>query len=122
MAYVANVADDGEQPQRGPRFAVMVSVRPYLGEFRRLQSIARAVGPNPHRWGIDPHLRRGVLVADLFVAAMVVVGVVLRALGAPLWFFPLFALPVLAFGLALLIVVSAQSRDEERVAEARKKR
>ena len=97
-------------------------MRPFLEEFRRLRALVRAVGPNPHRWGLDPHLRRGVLVADLFVAAMVVVGVVLRRVGAPLWFFPLFALPVAAFALALLIVVAAQSRDEERVASAPRKR
>ncbi len=97
-------------------------MRPYADEFRRLRSLARAVGLNPHRWGIDPHLRRGVLVADLFAAAMVVVGVILRSVGAPFWFFPIFALPVVAFALALLIVVAAQSRDEERVQEARRRR
>ena len=97
-------------------------MRPYVREIHRLQALARAVGLNPHRWGIDPHLRKGVLVADLFVAAMVVVGVILRGVGAPLWFFPIFVLPVGAFALALLIVVAAQSRDEERMEEARKRR
>lgn len=85
-----------------------------------MRALARAVGPNPHRWGLDPHVRRGVLVADLFVAAMVVLGLVLRGLGAPSWFFLLFPLPVAAFALALLLVVAAGSRDEARVAEARK--
>ncbi len=97
-------------------------MHPYAEEFRRLRALARAVGPNPHRWGLDPHLRRGVLVADLFVAAMVVLGLVLRGLMAPLWFLLLFPVPVLAFALALLLVVSAQSRDEERLAEKRNPR
>ena len=84
-----------------------------------MRALARAVGFNPHRWGLDPHMRKGVLVADLFTAAMAVVGLVLRSLGAPLWFFPIFALPVLALALALLLVVSAGSRDEERVRQAK---
>ena len=87
-----------------------------------MQALARATGANPHRWGIDAHVRKGVLVADLFVAAMVVVGAVMKGLGAPLWFFLVYPLPVVAFAGALLLVVSAQSRDEARIAEARKGR
>ena len=94
-------------------------MRPYVEEFRRVRALARATGANPHRWGIDEHVRKGVLVADLFVAAMVVVGAVIKGLGAPLWFFLVFPLPVLAFAVALLLVVSAQSRDEARIEEAR---
>ena len=97
-------------------------VRPYAEEFRHVRSLAKAVGLNPHRWGLDPHVRRGVLVADLFVSAMVVLGLVLRGLGAPLWFLLLFPLPVAAFALALLLVVAAGSRDEARLAEARDRR
>lgn len=97
-------------------------MRPYVEEFHKVRALAKAVGPNPHRWGLDPHIRKGVLVADLFVAAMIVVAVVIYGLGAPLWFFPLFILPVLAFASALLLVVSAQSREEELIEEARKRR
>jgi hypothetical protein len=81
--------------------------------------LARAVGPNPHRWGIDEHVRKGVVAADLFVAAMVVVAMALSGLKPPFWFFLLFPLPVFLFGAALLIVVSAQSRDEERLRKNR---
>lgn len=77
------------------------------------------MGPNPHRWGIDEHVRKGVLAADLFVAAMVVVAVALSGLKPPFWFFIVFPLPVFLFAAALLLVVSAQSRDEARI---RKKR
>ena len=80
-----------------------------------MRALARAVGPNPHRWGIDEHVRKGVVAADLFVAAMVVVAMALSGLKPPFWFFVLFPLPVLLFGAALLLVVSAQSRDEERL-------
>ncbi len=97
-------------------------MRPFVEEIRRVRALARAVGPNPHRWGVDAHVRRGVLIADLFVAAMVVVALTLKGMGAPLWFFLLFPVPVLLFAASLLIVVSAQSRDEERVREASKKR
>ncbi len=90
-------------------------MRPFVEEFRKAQALARAVGFNPHRWGIDPHLRKGVMVADLFVAAMVVVGVALSGLKPPIWFFLLFPIPVILFASALLIVVAAQSRDEERI-------
>ena len=45
-------------------------MRPYAQEFRKLRALVRAVGPNPHRWGLDPHFRKGVLVADLFVAKL----------------------------------------------------
>lgn len=114
------IVSDRSQP--GPPSTVITFVRPYLDELQRVRALARAVGPNPHRWGLDPHLRKGVLVADLFTAAMIVVGLILRGVGAPLWFFPLFLLPVLAFALALLLVVAAQSRDEERIAETRKRR
>ena len=90
-------------------------MRPFVNEYRKALAVARAVGWNPHRWGIDPHLRKGVLVADLFVAAMLVVGVALKGLRPPIWFFLLFPVPVLLFSVALLVVVSAQSRDEERI-------
>jgi hypothetical protein len=92
-------------------------VRPFVEEYRKIRALSRAVGPNPHRWGIDPHIRKGVLIADLFVAAMVVVAVALSGLKPPIWFFLLFPLPVVLFAAALLIVVSAQSRDEERIAK-----
>lgn len=97
-------------------------MRPFVEEFGRLRKLVRAVGLNPHRWGIDPHLRKGVLVADLFVAAMVVVGFALVGVGTPLWAFLVLALPVAGFALALLVVVAAQSRDEERIREASRKR
>lgn len=94
-------------------------MRPFVEEYRKALSLARAVGFNPHRWGIDPHLRKGVLVADLFVAAMVVVAMALNGLRPPIWFFLVFPIPVLLFAAALLIVVAAQSRDEERVRRKR---
>lgn len=97
-------------------------MRPYVEEFRKVRALARAVGPNPHRWGLDPHVRKGVLVADLFVAVMIVLAIVLRGLQAPIWFFLLFPVPVFAFAAALLLVVSAQSRDEARIEEATKGR
>jgi len=46
---------------------------------------------------------------------MVVVAVALSGLKPPIWFFLLFPLPVVLFAAALLIVVSAQSRDDERI-------
>ena len=97
-------------------------MRPYVEEFRKVRALARAVGPNPHRWGLDPHVRKGVLAADLFLAAMVVLALVLTGIQAPLWSLLLLAAPVLLFAFALLLVVSAGSRDEERVARARKRR
>lgn len=97
-------------------------VRPFIDEFQKIRALARAVGPNPHRWGLDRNVRKGVLVADLFVASMVVVALALSGLKPPVWFFVFFPLPVLAFAFALLIVVSAQSRDEERIAQDRQKR
>jgi hypothetical protein len=95
-------------------------VRPFIDEFHKIRALARAVGLNPHRWGLDQNVRKGVLVAALFVASMVVVALALSGLKPPLWFFLLFPLPVLAFAFALMIVVSAQSRDEERIRSERR--
>lgn len=95
-------------------------MRPYIRELDRVRSLARAVGPNPHRWGIDEHVRKGVVAADLFVAAMVVVALALSGLRPPFWFFFLFPVPVFLFAAALLLVVSAQSRDEERIHSSNK--
>ena len=68
-------------------------MRPYVEEFRKVRALARAVGPNPHRWGLDPHVRKGVLAADLFLAAMVVLALVLTGIQAPLWSLLLLAAP-----------------------------
>ena len=94
----------------------------YVEEFRKVRSLARTVGANPHRWGVDAHIRKGVRVADLFVAAMVVVALALSGFRPPWFFFILFPLPVLLFGFALILVVSAQSRDEARIAEIRERK
>lgn len=94
-------------------------MRPYVEEFRRIQALARATGWSPHRWTLDPHVRKGVRVADLFMAAMAVVGLALAGLRPPFWFYPLFLVPVLLFAGTLCVVVAAQSRDEERIRELR---
>gem|GEM_PF-4553763 len=97
-------------------------MRPYVEEFRKVRSLARTVGTNPHRWGVDAHIRKGVRVADLFVAAMMVVALALSGLRPPWFFFVLFPFPVFLFAFALVLVVSAQSRDEARIAEIRERK